>query len=362
MTLNNNNADAKARLKASVAAAITAITEAIATGIAADIAAAPPPPAKAAGALVLRTCDKNMQGYGGFQWPTNGEVSAPDWNSKVVCGNGLHGLLWGNGSSVNLSRERDAKWLVCEVDPATCIDLDGKVKFQTCNVIAVYDNMAEAITRIVFDPRYPQPNTEEIASGDYSSATNTGASSKATSSGTYSTAVSSGTYSKAISNGDFSKSSSSGDSGKASSVGDYTITASIGTFSSAASSGKFSSASSNGISSKASSVGDSSSAWSNGISSKASSVGDSSSASSSGTSSLAASNGDYSKSSSSGASGIAAACGCETWVKAGPLGCIFATEWVAAEKRYRGAVGHVGENGVKADTWYRCVAGQLVEK
>jgi len=249
-------------------------------------------------ALVLRTCDKNMQGYGGFQWPTSGEVSAPDWKSKVVCGNGLHGLLWGNGSSANLSRERDAKWLVCEVDPTTCVDLDGKVKFPRCNVVAVYDNMAEAITRIVFDPRYPHPNTEGIASG------------------TYGTAASRGTSSSASSSGDYSKAASSG------------------------------------ISSSAATIGESSTASSSGISSTASSSGNSSTASSSGNSSTA---------SSSGASGIAAACGCETWARAGPLGCIFATEWVAAENRYRGAVGYIGENGVKADTWYRCVAGQLVE-
>ena len=29
-------------------------------------------------ALVLRTCDKNLQSRGGFQWPESGRVEAPD--------------------------------------------------------------------------------------------------------------------------------------------------------------------------------------------------------------------------------------------------------------------------------------------
>ena len=330
-------------------------------------------------ALVLRTCDNNMQGYGGFQWPTNGEVSAPDWKSKPVCGNGLHGLLWANGSSKYLSRESDAKWLVCEVDPTTCVDLDDKVKFQTCNVIAVYSNMAEALTRIMFDPGYPHPNAKEIASGTSSTAASRGTYSKSASIGDFSKAVSIGTFGKVASIGDYgtaassgnsSSASSSGDYSKASSSGDSSTASSSGASSKASSSGLSSSASSSGTSSKASSSGLSSIASSSGISSRAASIGESSTAASSGIGSTAASSGDFSSASSSGDSssaassgdsGIAAACGCETWVKAGPLGCIFATEWVAAEKRYRGAVGYIGENGVKADTWYRCVGGKLVE-
>ena len=56
------------------------------------------PAAKPATVLILRTCNKDMTTYGGFKWPTSGEVVAPDWKPNAECGNGLHGLLWGEGN------------------------------------------------------------------------------------------------------------------------------------------------------------------------------------------------------------------------------------------------------------------------
>lgn len=44
--------------------------------------------------LVLRTCNSDMTGYGGFKWPESGPVEAPDWNPVKSCGQGLHGWLW----------------------------------------------------------------------------------------------------------------------------------------------------------------------------------------------------------------------------------------------------------------------------
>jgi acyl CoA:acetate/3-ketoacid CoA transferase alpha subunit len=34
--------------------------------------------------------------------------------------------------------------------------------------------------------------------------------------------------------------------------------------------------------------------------------------------------------------------------------------WVSSENRYRGLIGNVGENGIKADVWYAVKGGQLV--
>jgi len=79
--------------------------------------------------LVLRTCRENMKAYGGFVWPTEGPVKAPDWNPKPQCGGGLHGCLWGAGAIVYYSSSDDAKWLVVEVDEDCIVDLGSKVKF-----------------------------------------------------------------------------------------------------------------------------------------------------------------------------------------------------------------------------------------
>jgi hypothetical protein len=46
-------------------------------------------------ALMIRTCNPDGTSYNGFQWPKSGPVMCPDWNMEAKCGNGLHGLLWG---------------------------------------------------------------------------------------------------------------------------------------------------------------------------------------------------------------------------------------------------------------------------
>jgi hypothetical protein len=97
-----------------------------------------------------------------------------------------------------------------------------------------------------------------------------------------------------------------------------------------------------------------------GNSSTAASSGDYSKAASSGYSSTAASSGDCSTAASSGDSGVAATIGTEGQAKAGPLGLVIVTYWVAAEKRYRACVGNVGEDGIMADTWYKVADGRLV--
>jgi hypothetical protein len=96
--------------------------------------------------LVLRTCNAKMRSHEGrFVWPSEGEVSAPDWKPTVECGNGLHGWLWGEGDG-NLGRwEADARWLVVEVEAASIIDLQGKVKFPAGRVVFVGDRI-EATT------------------------------------------------------------------------------------------------------------------------------------------------------------------------------------------------------------------------
>ncbi len=100
--------------------------------------------------LILRTCDANMQSHGGFQWPRSGLVAAPDWDQAPECGNGLHGFLRGEGDGDLADWSSDAVWLVAEVE--TFVDLSGKVKFPTAEVIFAGSRLeATALVRA----RYP---------------------------------------------------------------------------------------------------------------------------------------------------------------------------------------------------------------
>ena len=84
--------------------------------------------------LVLRNCKSDMTSHNGFKWPETGHVEAPDWDPKPECGNGLHGLLWGEGVGSLLYKGEGTKWLVLEVDEEGIINLDGKVKFKECDI------------------------------------------------------------------------------------------------------------------------------------------------------------------------------------------------------------------------------------
>jgi len=82
---------------------------------------------------LLRTCDKNLKAYGGFQYPEKGYVEAPDWKPKPVCGNGLHGLLMGKGNQSLLNWDESEIWQILAVDPKTVAEIDvefdgGKAK------------------------------------------------------------------------------------------------------------------------------------------------------------------------------------------------------------------------------------------
>lgn len=91
--------------------------------------------------LVLRTCNADLTAYGGFQWPSKGVTKAPDWHAGAHCGNGLHGLLWGEGDGGHLNYAPEAKWLVVEVAEKDIVDLNGKVKFPQGKVVFCGDRL-----------------------------------------------------------------------------------------------------------------------------------------------------------------------------------------------------------------------------
>jgi hypothetical protein len=92
-------------------------------------------------ALYLRTVDKYHRSYGDFQWPNEvgATVTAPDWDPKPEGGNGLHGLKWGCGNIMCLSRDPNAVWQVVRAADKDAVDLDGKYKFKSCVIEYIGD-------------------------------------------------------------------------------------------------------------------------------------------------------------------------------------------------------------------------------
>ena len=88
---------------------------------------------------VMRTCNADMTSYDGFKWPRKGLVTCPDWKPTYRCGNGLHGLLNGEGNGDLLNWADDAVWLVVMVDASVILsgqgDLIDKCKFPGGTVV-----------------------------------------------------------------------------------------------------------------------------------------------------------------------------------------------------------------------------------
>lgn len=101
-------------------------------------------------ALMLKTCDSDGRAFGGYVWPDVGQVAEPkNWDSRPECGNGLHGLLWGEGDSDLFDWSQDAVWIVAEVDTDEIIDLGGKIKVP--RALVVFRGDREGATRYLYE-------------------------------------------------------------------------------------------------------------------------------------------------------------------------------------------------------------------
>ena len=103
--------------------------------------------------LCLRTCDKDLKAHGGFQWSESGIVKAPDWDSEPECGNGLHGLLWGEGAGGLLNWDKDARWLVVAVKEKDIVHIGQKVKFPECRVVHVGNQKSATNVLVQYAPK-----------------------------------------------------------------------------------------------------------------------------------------------------------------------------------------------------------------
>ena len=165
--------------------------------------------------LVLKSVNPDMSAYGGFIWPTNGFIEAPDWSPTNNCGSGLHGWLWGVGNFSLAVKHQNAKWLVIEVEEVGLIDLNGKVKFKQGNVIYC-GNSNEAFSLI-------RRVCEIVITST------TGNNSHSSTSGYYSHSSTSGNNSHSSTSGDYSDSSTTGDYSHSSTSGKSSIACCLGT-------------------------------------------------------------------------------------------------------------------------------------
>ena len=156
--------------------------------------------------LVLKSINADLTSYNGFKWKEKGIVKCKDFKDTKECGNGLHGFLWGEGDGSLANWNKDAKWLVLKVDKDSIIDLDGKVKFPSCNVVFC-GNRKDATDYIILNGAKGSVIASFVISGDYGTST----------SGDYGTSIS-GHYGTSISG--YWGTSTSGDNGTSTS-GDY---------------------------------------------------------------------------------------------------------------------------------------------
>ena len=159
-------------------------------------------------AWVLRTCAADGTSYGGFKWPSEvgSIVKCNDWKPAAECGNGLHGLLDGWGNYRLLSDDADAIWQIVEVDRDKCVEINDKVKFESCKLI-YSGNMAAAMTMIcdyqikIMLAKIANNCTTNTASGDNSQLAASGDYSRLAASGDNSQLAASGNISIVVCSG-----------------------------------------------------------------------------------------------------------------------------------------------------------------
>ena len=149
--------------------------------------------------LILRTCNADMTSYGGFIWPESGPVKAPDWSAEAECGNGLHGWLWGSGDWSLAIGGSDKNWVVFEADAKDVVQLNGKVKVPSGDVLFVSRKWNEAMAFLRGRASLPCESSATGYSG-HASAT--------------------GNYGHASATGNSGHASATGDCGHASATGD----------------------------------------------------------------------------------------------------------------------------------------------
>ena len=92
---------------------------------------------------MIKTVNKNMEGYNGFKYPKRGKVVALDWNPKPVCGGGIHGLIH---ETEKHYIEKNDIWLVLKYKKGTEVVIDNE-KIKVPYAWVVFAGTAEEAQR-----------------------------------------------------------------------------------------------------------------------------------------------------------------------------------------------------------------------
>ena len=189
-------------------------------------------------------------------------------------------------------------------------------------------------------------------SGSDGAASNSGSYGAASNSGEYGAASNSGDNGAASNSGYKGATSNSGDAGAASNSGIQGAASNSGEYGAASNSGSYGAASNSGTRGAASNSGHQGAASNSGLQGAASNSGHRGAASNSGLQGAASNSGSYGAASNSGSDGIAAAFGYEGKSKSTESGAIVCVYRDDEGKLVHIKASKVGDNGIKADTWY----------
>jgi hypothetical protein len=180
-------------------------------------------------ALVLRSCRPDLTSYNNFKWPESGTVTCPDWRKSKDCGNGLHGWLWAQGNFGLKYKEPNAKWLVVEVDEKSVIDISGKVKYPTGEVLfcGAFKPAYDFVMKWYWIRHAEELKTYTVvtnsksnhAASDDEAAFTSKTKTHASAAGNYGHASAAGNYGHASAAGNYGHASAAGESGHASAAG-----------------------------------------------------------------------------------------------------------------------------------------------
>jgi hypothetical protein len=197
------------------------------------------------------------------------------------------------------------------------------------------------------------------ATGDSGHAAATGYSGHAAATGNYGHAAATGDSGHAAATGDYGHAAATGDSGHAAATGNSGHAAATGDYGHAAATGDSGHAAATGYSGHAAATGNYGHAAATGDYGHAAATGYSGHAAATGNYGHAAATGNSGHAAATGNSGVSFA-GFGGRAKAGATGALAIAYFDDKEKRAKILSANVGENGIKADTWYRVSDGKLV--